>query len=286
MNDESRTQIAAKYDTGFLARVLVFTSAYGVIGAIFPLQQGELTTAYILGTLVTGFLYSLLLSFILTQVNIGRKGRVLSVWAAIYVVQFFNPLIEGYFFTDQFEDATLFVGGALFGALLAFLYALIAGLLFGSKSSSSSLPDELRSHFSQRKASSWIWRLVVSSLSWPVFYFIFGAMVAPVVTPYYTELGLFLVLPPLEVIMSVQALRGFIYVGALLPIITCLKIGMKRLFLSITGLLYIGGGLAIFVIVETFPVMLRIAHGFGDLLFASIFFGIVTAYLVGVPKRE
>jgi hypothetical protein len=286
MNDESRTQIAAKYDTGFLARVLVFTSAYGVIGATFPLQQGELTTAYILGTLVTGFLYSLLLSSILTQVNIGRKGRVLSVWGAIYVVQFFSPLIEGYFFTDQFEDATLFVGGALFGALLAFLYALIAGLLFGSKSSSSSLPDELRSHFSQRKASSWIWRLVVSALCWPVFYFVFGAMVAPVVTPYYTELGLFLVLPPLEVIMSVQALRGFIYVGALLPVIACLKIGMKRLFLLITGLLYIGGGLAIFIIVETFPVMLRIAHGFGDLLSASIFFGIVTAYLVGVPKRE
>jgi hypothetical protein len=275
-----------KCDTGFLARVLVFTFAYGVIGAIFPLQQGELTTAYILGTLVTGLLYSLLLSSILTQMNIGAKGRVLSVWTAIYVVQFFNSLIEGYFFTDQFEDATLFVGGALVGALLAFLYAFIAGPLFGSKSSSSSLPDELRSHFSQRKASSWIWRFAVSALSWPVLYYLFGAMVAPVVTPYYTELGLFLVLPPLEVIMSVQALRGFIYVSALLPVIACMRVRMKRLFLSITGLMYIGGGLAIFLIVETFPVMLRIAHGFGDLLFASIFFGIVTAYLLGVPRRE
>jgi len=86
--------------------------------------------------------------------------------------------------------------------------------------------------------------------------------------------------------MSVQALRGFIYVGALLPVIACLRVEMKRLFLVITGLLYIGGGLAVFVIVETFPVMLRIAHGFGDLLFASIFFGIVTAYLLRVPKRE
>ncbi|MFB0504197.1 MAG: hypothetical protein ACETWE_10220 [Candidatus Bathyarchaeia archaeon] len=75
-------------------------------------------------------------------------------------------------------------------------------------------------------------------------------------------------------------MRGFIYVGALLPITVSLKIRTKHLLLSMIGLLYIGGGLAIFVLVETFPLTLRIVHGL-EMLADSILFGSVIAYLLG-----
>lgn len=275
------------FDASFVVRVLVFTLAYGLVGAVFPLQQGEPTITYVLGALVTGFLYALLLGSVLTQMSIGRKGRILSVWIAVYVIQFFNPLIEGYFFTDVFEDPTLFVGGALFGAILSFLYSLIAGVLFVPKSVTSSLGKKLGVYLGQRKASEWSWRIVLAALSWLLFYFIFGSIVAPVVLPYYTDpsSGYHLRLPSVEIVISIQALRGFIYVGALLPVIACLKVEMKRLLLFITGFLYIGGGLAIFVIVEAFPVILRTVHGL-EIFADSLLFGIVITYLLGTFSIE
>jgi len=232
------------YDRGFIARALVFTLTYLVMGILVPLQQGQPTITYSLGASITGFLYALVLGFILTQMPLRRRWRILSVWIAIYVVQLFNPLIEGLFFTNQFEDPSLFIFGALFGAILTLVYSMIAGILF-------------------------------------TIYFIFGSIVAPIVTPYYTDptAGYGLVLPSLETVISVQVLRGFIYVGALLPITVSLKIRTKHLLLSMIGLLYIGGGLAIFVIVETFPLTLRIVHGL-EMLADSILFGSVLTYLL------
>jgi len=270
------------YDRGFIARALVFTLTYLVIGILVPLQQGEPTVAYSLGASITGFLYALVLGTILTQMPLRRRWRLLSVWIAIYVVQLFNPLIEGLFFTNQFEDPSLFIFGALFGAILALVYSMIAGFLFTPKSGANSFMTELRNYFGQRKATDWAWRVVTTALSWPLIYFIFGSIVAPIVTPYYTDptAGYGLVLPSLETVISVQVLRGFIYVGSLLPITVSLKIRMKHLLLSMIGLLYIGGGLAIFVIVETFPLTLRIVHGL-EMLADSILFGSVIAFLLG-----
>ena len=269
------------YRTGFLGRVLVFTLTYGLIGTIFPLQEVELTFTYVLGVLVTGFLYALLLGFVFTQMPVGRIGRILSVWIAIYVTQMFNPLIEGYFFTTQFENPTFFIGGAFIGAMLTFFYSFVGGILFAPKRITSSLAKEIRNHFGQRRASEWSLRLILAVLSWPFLYFIFGSMVEPIVLPYYTDpsLGYSLRFPSIETIIIIQALRGLIYIGALIPIIASLKVEMKKILLSIVGFLYIGGGLAIFVIVETFPVILRIVHGI-EIFATSLFFGIIITYLL------
>lgn len=270
------------YDRGFIGRVLIFTLAYVVIGVLVPLQQGEPTITYILGTVVTGFLYGVLLGFVLTRMSVERIGRILSVWIAIFVVQMFNPILEGFFFSTLFEDPSLLVAGALFGAILTLVYSVIAGLLFVPKSATDSLGNELRSYFGERKVFSWTWRVVVAALSWLLFYFIFGSIVAPIVLPYYTDpsLGYDLVLPSVEIVLSLQASRGFIYIGALLPVVASLKIGIKRLLVVIIGFLYIGGGLAIFVIIETFPAILRIVHGL-EIFADSLFFGIVITYLLG-----
>ena len=62
----------------------------------------------------------------------------------------------------------------------------------------------------------------------------------------------------------------------LLPIVASLKTEKKWLLIVIFSFMFIGGSLATFAIVETFPVVLRIVHGFGDILFPSLLFGVVT----------
>ena len=59
-----------------------------------------------------------------------------------------------------------------------------------------------------------------------------------------------------------------------------INLDWKRLAVIIAALLYIGGAIAVFLISDQFPLMLRLLHGmemFADASFA----GIVIAYLLG-----
>jgi len=56
------------------------------------------------------------------------------------------------------------------------------------------------------------------------------------------------------------------------------------LLIIVTAFMYLGGGLAIFVIVDTFPVFLRIIHGI-EILADSLVFGGVIGYLFGTGQE-
>ena len=268
-----------KFDASFLARIIVFTLAYGVIEVIIP-QQPELTITYLFGASITGFLYALLLSYTLTKMSLSRKASLLTIFIPIYVIQGVNPMLEGFFFSFGEIDwtLTLLIGGLVFRAIQVIMYSIIAVVLFKTRISNS-LMENLRDYFGRLRAHDWTWKITLSALSWPLLYFIFGSMVEPIVTPIYIDLG-WHPFPPIETIITLQIFRGFLYVLVLLPIIASLKIQKKWLHLVLVGFMFIGGSLATFTIVETFPVVLRIVHGFGDILFPSLLFGAVTTYLL------
>jgi len=268
-----------KYDTAFLTRIIIFTIAYSMIEVIIP-QQPELTITYLLGASITGFLYAWLLGYTLTKMSLSRKAALLAVFIPIYVIQGVNPMLEGFFFSFGEIDwtLTLLMGGLVFRAMQALMYSLIAVLLFKTRVSNS-LMERLRDYFSRLRLYEWAWRITLSALSWPLFYFVFGLLVESLVTPIYIDLGWY-PFPPIENIIALQIFRGFLYILVLLPIIASLKTEIKWSFLVIAGFMFIGGSLATFIIVETFPVVLRVVHGFGDILFPSLLFGMVTVFLL------
>lgn len=266
----------------FLVRVVIFTALYALIGAIFPLQQAEVTPGYVIGLVITGVLYGFLLGFLGIHLTVGRWARIGILLLPLYVIQFLNPLIEGYFFTTLLEDATQLVGALILTLLLSLVYAAAAGFLFAPTGAPQPWREAFRSYFGSRPAPDWIWRFVVAGASWPLIYFAFGSLVGPIVTPYYTDpnSGYNLVLPSVEVLLVIQAVRGFLYVGALVPLLSALRLGTRSLTLALTGLLYVGGGVAIFIIVETFPPVLRLVHGL-EIFADSLVFGVVIALLLG-----
>ena len=268
-----------KFDVSFFAKIIVFTITYGVIEVVIP-QQSELTLPYLLGALITGFLYGLLLSYTLTKMSLSKKTSLLTIFIPIYVIQGVNPMLEGFFFSFGEIDwtLTLLIGGLVFRAIQAIMYSIIAVVLFRTRISNS-LMECLQDYFGRLGAREWTWRITLSALSWPLLYFIFGSMVEPIVTPFYIDLGWY-PFPPIETIIALQIFRGFLYVVVLLPIIASLKTGKKWLLIVLFGFMFLGGSLATFAIVETFPVVLRIVHGFGDILFPSLLFGAVTIYLL------
>ena len=265
-----------------LFRIAAFAIVYTLFGLLIPIQ-GSLTVSFAIGTVVTAVLYGLTLYYLNTNMPLGRKARFLIIWLAVYVIQMLMPVLEAAFFSTQFVGAPELVFGALlFGWILVLPTALAGVILFSPTDTIRSFGEMRREYFGRMNASQFAGRYIVSSVLWMVVYFIFGAIIAPFVLPYYTEggVGYELVLPELHVILSLQLLRGFILVLMILPLIISTNLDWKHLTIIIAALLYVGGALAIFLISDQFPLFLRMFHGVEMFADASVV-GVVIAYILG-----
>lgn len=267
-------------------RVAAFVVVYTVFGVILPIQ-GYLTAGFVLGTVITAVLYGFTLYYLNASIPLGRRTRVLITWAAVYVIQMLNPVLEGVFFSTQFEGhPELIFGAVIFGSVLVFPTALAAGYLFGSSKNVESFRERARSYFAEMGARQFALRFIVASVLWMAIYFVFGSIVGPLVLPYYTDegVGYHLSLPSLDVLILLQTLRGFIYVLGLLPVILSIKIDKTRFAVLLAALLYVGGALAIFIISDQFPVFLRFVHGI-EMFADAVIAGIMISYILGRQNR-
>lgn len=268
------TQLAA-------TRITIFAVIYVLFGLLIPIQ-GYVSIGFAMGTMVTAILYGVTLYYLNTNIPLSRKARFLISWLAIYCIQMLMPVLEGVFFSTQFEGAPELIFGALVFGWVLVLPAALAGAILFSPVKVQSFDELRRDYFQRMNKAQLAGRFVIASALWMVIYFVFGAIVAPYVLPYYTEggVGYQLVLPALQVILGLQLLRGFILVLFILPLIISTKLGWKQLAVVIAALLYIGGALAVFLISDQYPLILRMIHGmemFADAAFA----GIAIAYLLG-----
>lgn len=147
----------------FHARAGVFTAVYLAIAWLVPLH-GTSSASYLIGSILSGYLFALVLGYLLGWTRLTRPGRPLAFWRGIFVVQMLNPLIEGYLFTDQFMGPSMFIGAVIFSVAITFVYALTAGLLFSGAETDRTLRSELRALLSAVKGWSWL-RLPLVAIS-------------------------------------------------------------------------------------------------------------------------
>ncbi len=270
-----------------MIRVLAFIVIYTLFGLLIPLQ-GYFSLGFAIGTVITASLYGFVLYYLNTSIPLGRKARILMTWIAVYVIQMFNPVLEGIFFTTQFVgQPELAFGAVIFGLVLTLPTALAAGLLFYPKGEITSFNQLRREYITGWTSSQFEMRFIVASMMWLVIYYTIGSIIAPLVLPYYTDgsVGYSLALPAVEIVILLQTIRGFIYVLSVLPIVISANLNKKSLAIILVALLYIAGALAVFVISEQFPVFLRIVHGI-ELFVDSLIAGIVIAYILGKPGES
>ncbi|MFW9943904.1 MAG: hypothetical protein ACFFB7_02815 [Candidatus Sifarchaeia archaeon] len=263
-------------------RVAAFVVVYALFGLLIPIQ-GSVTVSFAIGTVVTAVLYGLTLYYLNTNMPLGRRARFLITWLAVYVIQMLMPVLEGVFFSTQFAGAPELVFGALiFGWILVLPTALAGTLLFRPTDAIRGFGEMRKEYFARMNAQQFAGRYVVSSAMWMVIYFVFGSIVAPFVLPYYTAggVGYELVVPELHVILVLQLTRGFILVLMILPLIMSINLDWKHLAIVLAALLYVGGAVAIFLISDQFPLVLRMFHGVEMLADASVA-GVVIAYILG-----
>lgn len=223
---------------------------------------------------VSGFIVGVSLGPIASSIPTS-KTRHIVVWGSVLFFNLVSVAIEGYFFAPDMIGDSL-TGLILQQILTAFITGSILTVLFSPRETAASLAPSSRSVF------SWSWRFAISTLSYVVFYFIFGALNYGLVTkPYYETHTGGLIVPPLNVVLVAELIRGVLIVLSLLPFLLTKRSGKKRLVL-LSGLILfcIGGLVPLAMQVNALPLFLLVASAW-EIFFMNFSTGAILALLLG-----
>jgi len=254
--------------------------AIGVMSRILGIQVsgGPGSESILVWVLISGIVMGLLLGPLASQMPASRWRHFL-VWASVIFFNMGSVAIEGAFFAPALVSIPLPV---LFGQqlLASAMAALLITLLFSSPGKTASLIELLR----LRPWYSWAWRFVVSSLSYLLFYFTFGALNYTLVTgPYYASHVGGLTVPAPELVLTAETIRAPLITLSVVLFVFSLQTTRRQLALM-TGwtLFWIGGVVPLLLRVNALPLPLLAASGV-EIFFQNFLTGAVAAWLFWTP---
>jgi hypothetical protein len=171
--------------------------------------------------------------------------------AFLFLVLGVNGVIETRTFSHLLDGRV--VSAVVFYAVLSLLAGTAMGVSFAAPGKGAGLAHRGWAAFAGRGIVAW--------LAWPVIYISIGALVAPIVIPYYKAGVAALRIPPMSTIFAVQLVRSVVFLAASLPLIALWKGKRRGLWMAL--------GLAHAVVVGLYglagatflPWALRITHG-------------------------
>jgi hypothetical protein len=253
----------------------------GVIGALIGWQASA-------GSGGKSFVW-LILSIILLGVFLGPLASRLKIsrvqhfvlWGSLIVFNLGSVAFEGAYFAPALVTTPLPI--LLAQQLLATAgAALMITVLFARAGFSFSWMESLQA----RPWYSWLWRFIVSSFSYLVFYFVFGGINYSLVTrPYYESHAGGLTVPAPEVVIVLESVRGVLIVFSVLLFLLSIR-GTRRQLMVKTGwlLFAVGGIIPLMWQINTLPLFLLFASGI-EIFFQNFFTGVVAASLMGIEER-
>jgi len=219
-------------------------------------------------------------AFGLAAMATGLIGRWWERWAVLgtflFVVNGVGNAIEANIFTTMGGS----VGAAVVNLPGSFLCALAVAVLIPGPSKES-LAAGLGDFFSRRSLATLGSRVGMAILAFPVVYFFFGMMIAPIVTPHYADLD-FLTIPPMTTLIPVLLLRSTLLLLVSLPIIMGWDGSRPTLILALGLGHFTAVGLGGLIQVTFFPAILRWTHGI-EILADSMVYAWILALLF-VPR--
>ncbi len=263
-------------------------SAYRVLvlGIILSLIYSRIFS-FTLITAFEGFVLAIFLAWFISKVDLKPGSAFILIWFSLFMIGYFNNLLEAYFFTKQYHSIESLMMAMLISFFSALLESTSAILLLQPKGSKD-ITAALKSHMSSRTRSSWVKRIIAASAVYFPIYFIFGLMVSPFVMPYYSQPSSGLVIPSLTIIASLELLRGFIYAIVLLVVFAGIKSGRRLNFVVASTLLYIPGAfLSLISSLMSFSVISPVApFHMVEILADSVVYGYAASRLIGAKSAS
>jgi hypothetical protein len=187
---------------------------------------------------------SLILAIVLATLARNLSGGFLSRWLTLsfftWIAHAVNNIIEGAIFTSM-ASVSIFTM-VLYGAA-SLLCGAAAAWLFPSQICGEGFIDGAKKFFGRYNFLGWVWRTLAALLAFPLIYFTFGLLIAPIVTPYYEQGLSSLSLPGLDQILPILLLRSLLFLIACLPVLILWQASEQRLFwvLGLSLFLLVGG---------------------------------------------
>jgi hypothetical protein len=266
----------------WIGRIVLFALGLGFLQAARVSLLGGALGVNFIWSFIGEVLIGITLAWIISKTHLRRLDLVGLVWFVLFVVQQFNNMLEGFFFTTLYSSASYLVQSVLTSLLTTFVAGLLAAVLFQPARHDSSLVSELSSYFDKRSAASWAWRIGVGSVAYFPIYFFFGVLITPFIMPYYSNPSYGLRIPPFTVIIPLEFLRGFLYVMSLLGIFAAVKASRKTMSLIAACILYVPGGLVPLILAAVTAAMplAIIPFHLTEILADSAVYGAVVVHLL------
>lgn len=274
--------------SGYLWRAAVIALAYFagsqlsgmLIGSIGLPWPDAPTDAPLELRLLLDLASSVLLATCLVPLAAGLSGSTARRW--LILAAFFYV---SYGVNNQIEGATYStIGGA---TTMVFFYVIPCVLAAGAAVTlvpATEPAAALATVFGGRTVSSWWWRMLLAWLSFPVIFFIFGAMAFPLVSSTYQQPESALVVPGPGTVLRTVFIRSAFFLVVTVPVITAWARSRRSLILSLAFAFFVMVGLAGLVSAHWLPVGMRSVHAV-EILADSLVYAWVLAKLL-VPRTS
>ncbi len=277
-----RTTISLRGVGNFSWRIFVIATGYMLTSMIAGRLLGRGLEPSALGiSLLSGILIGATLAPIAARMQISRF-RQWVVWGSVLFLNTLSLGIEGAFYAPTLSPMRsmpiVWTAYLLFQSLGS--AALIAWLFGQNASLISSNPPR------KRAWHSWIWRFEVSSFSYLLFYFIFGAVNYALVTrPYYAAHVSGLAVSAPQTVLMAELVRAPLIVLSIVPLILLWRGRKSVLGIACGMILFVIGGVVPLLLNTALPDLLRIASAI-EIFFQNFLTGVVAVALLGFVARK
>lgn len=272
------------------SRVLVVAIVSALFSTLLHLTgKSPLSWQSVLANLAEGVLFALILLPLARRLPYRMPTRVISLFLPFYWTTYLGNLVEAFFYTTVPHSEL--ISGMIFFLIPSLIIAWLMAWLFPAYRPEQPVVDIWQA-LRQRPLLSWIWRLLIVGLLYPVFLnYVFGALFSPLLGPYYNNPAFaaqsHTTSQPFYILFPEETVRGIIFALTSLPVLAVLrgrtwpKIFYTMLYLSLIGVV-LEAVIGVAFSEPTWPAVLRIGETFNTGL-DGVARGVIMALLLALP---
>ena len=210
------------------------------------------------------------------------RGQGFLLWGSLILFNLGSVMIEGAYFAPNLVSipVPMLVIQQLCATMGA---ALVLTMIYHSAGETISWMSSLQ----RRPWYSWIWRFILSAMSYLIFYFVVGGLNYQLITkPYYETHTGGLTVPPVQVVLVVESIRSVLIVFSVFLFVLSACGTRRQLMVSTGWLLFaIGGIIPLILEIGSLPIFLLAASAV-EIFFQNFFTGVVAGRLLGLESKD
>jgi hypothetical protein len=174
---------------------------------------------------VSGIFYVAVMAPLARRVFYRRFPRFLAIFVPLYITGTLTDLVEAYFYTTLLTPFSLIAALIIEGLPLLLITGIIAWLIPAAEDARNE--PRFGQVMRERSFFSWIWRIVVAGVPYAAIYLFFAMLVTPIEHAFYYDqafiASLHTVVPSTATTLILEAVRGILFVLAMLPVIAVMR---------------------------------------------------------------